>query len=230
MNEIKLFIYSVQPVIVEGIKCFINGENRIKICGDTNEKKILKQELINKVPHILIIDDTGMEFLEIISTIEDLNPEDSNLDVLVYTIKEDTNYFSLLCNKGIKALVSKKSTLNILLEAIKYVKRGQPYIDNYFSVMMLRMNKSTLTYFSQLLLKTTKREKEILMLLTEGMRNKEIAERLFISPRTVEVYKINLARKLNLSGCPELLRYAVVNRDDIMKTFLNNEYLSNYPD
>ncbi len=230
MNEIRLFVFSVQPVIIEGIKCFVNGENMIKICGITNELKSLKDELQNKYPHILLIDDTGMEFMEIMYTVEELKTEKLNIDIVVYTIKEDTNYFSLLCNKGIKALVSKKSPMNILTESIKHVRRGQLYIDNYFSVLMLKTNNSSLSYFSQLLLKTTKREKEILIMLTEGMRNKDIAEKLFISPRTVEVYKINLARKLNLSGCPELLRYAVINREEILKTFLNEEYLSNYPD
>ena len=230
MNEIKLFIFSVQPVIVEGIKYFINGDHKVKICGITSEENLLKETLQNKLPHILLIDDTGMEFMKILKTIEELKSVKLNIDIIVYTIKEDTNYFGLLCNKGIKALVSKKSSLNVLLDAIKNVKRGQPYIDNYFSVLMIKTKSSTLTYFSQLLLKTTKREKEILIMLTEGMRNKDIAEKLFISPRTVEVYKINLARKLNLSGCPELLRYAVVNREEILKTFLNDEYLSNYPD
>ena len=230
MNDIKLFIYSIQPVIVEGIKYFFQSEQYINICGITNEKKSIKRFLQNKVPHILLIDDTGMEYIEIIKIIEEVKTDIRNFEIIIFTINEDTKYLGMLCNKGIKALVSKKSSKDILLDAVKHVENGQLYIDNYFSYLMLKTKNAAVTYFSRQLMKITKREKEILVMLSEGMRNKDMAEKLFISPRTVEVYKINLSRKLNLQGCPELLRYAVVNREEILRTFLNDEYLSNNPD
>ena len=223
MNEIKIFVYSIQPVIAEGIKCFFKCEQQISICGVSSEKKALKKVLENKSPHVFLIDDTGMEYIEVLKFIEEIKNIIINFETIIYTIEEDTKYLGMLCNKGIKALVSKKSSKTILLEAVKKVKLGQVYIDNYFSFLFLKTGNTTMTYFSQQWLKITKREKEILVMLSEGMRNKDIAEKLFISPRTVEVYKINLSRKLNLSGCSELLRYAVINRDDILKTIFSEE-------
>lgn len=227
MSEIKLFIYSVQPVITEGIKCFFRFEEQIRICGITDERNTLKKMLRNKSPRIFLIDDTGMEYIEVLKFIEEVKETVIDFETIIFTIEEDTKYLGLLCNKGIKALVSKKSSKNILLEAVKKVNIGQVYIDNYFSFLFLKTGNTTMTYFSQQWTKITKREKEILVMLSEGLRNKDIAGKLFISPRTVEVYKINLSRKLNLSGCSELLRYAVINREEIMKTVLNERFLDN---
>ncbi len=112
---------------------------------------------------------------------------------------------------GANGYLPKDTSMNELLEAINTIYKGENYFNKDISNTILKsiINKSKDEKANGKCL--TKREKEIIALVVQGLTNKEIAEILFISVRTVDSHKNNILQKLNLKSSVELVKYAIKN-------------------
>jgi len=153
----------------------------------------------------------GMNGIEASRWIKEI---DENIRVIIVTMEISKDYVSAAIKSGVDGYLSKDSSKKILMEAIRSVYGGERYFndaikklifEDFYSVEKLKNPKKALP--NQL----TKRETEVLTLVASGKSNKEVAELLDISVKTVETHKTHILIKLGLNNNAELIRYAIKN-------------------
>ena len=151
-------------------------------------------------------DISGIEATKIIKV------ENPSINVLILTMHESEEYFYNTLKRGASGILNKNVSRDELIAAIKSVSTGKRYIGNSISELMIDtlMQKFEEDFLSkekeQVIL--TKREKDVLCYIANGITNQDIAEKLNISVRTVETHKSNLMQKLNLKSAAALSFYA----------------------
>ncbi len=131
--------------------------------------------------------------------------------VLALTIHEGREYFFEMLNAGASGYVPKSAAAEELMIAIRAVARGEVYIHSSVAQLLLQdhLRRSQADDADGAMDDLTDREREVLTLLAEGLLNREIGERLGISPKTVARHRENIMRKLELHSRTELVKYAI---------------------
>lgn len=200
-----------------------------------DDHQIVRQglrELLKTVPEINLVGETA-DGLETVRVVEKLRPDLLVLDlmmpslhglevarqvtrrcpetrIVILSMHSNEAYVVEALRAGATAYVLKESSAEDLVKAIQEAAAGRRYLSPPLSEEALgkyvqKAAGTTLDRLNTL----TEREREVLQLTAEGLTRTEIAERLFISPRTVESHRANLMRKLNVRNIKELIRYAV---------------------
>lgn len=133
--------------------------------------------------------------------------------VLVLTMHENDEYIYQILKSGAGGYVLKDASREELCNAIRAVARGEKFFSPRVSEIMVesfvKRREQPPVELSSTDIPLTKREKEILSLVVEGLTNQQIADKLFISPRTVDTHRTNIMQKLNLHDVASLVRYAI---------------------
>jgi two-component system response regulator NreC len=196
-------------IVRSGVRLLLQAEPDIEVVGEalnSAEAVALAESLRPTVILMDIAMPPGVNGLEATRQIKARFP---NMHVLVLTMHRSEEYFFETLKAGASGYVLKSAETNDLLTAVRIVARGEVFL---YPVMA----KQLLQGYLHLLQASdvpgqptlTAREKEILRLLAEGYSNKEIAERLVISPSTVHSHHANLMKKLNLESRHDLIQYA----------------------
>lgn len=214
-ENLKIIIADDHPIFRGGLKQIISAEKSIEIIGEAdNGDKAL--EIINELkPDIAVLDidmpkKTGLEVLR--------NLKDSKTKIIFLTMYAEEDIFDEAMNLGIKGYVLKDSAVSDIIECIISVSNDNYYISP--SVSNLLVNRRTKT--KSLIKKNpelenlTKTEKNIIRFISENKTSKEIAEILFLSPRTVENHRANISNKLGLKGSHSLLKFAIENKSSLI--------------
>jgi DNA-binding NarL/FixJ family response regulator len=207
MKKIKILIADDHSLIRTGISTLLQG-----VVGEaTNGEEAV--EMTRKVqPDVLIIDLSmpKMNGIEATRVIRERYPQTR---VLVLTMHENEEYIYQIFNSGAGGYVLKNSSREELYEAVRAVSNGEKFFSTRVSEIMvegfIKRGEAPHREVSSADVPLTKREKEILTLVAEGMTNQEIADKLFISPRTVDTHRTNIMQKLDIHDVALLARYAV---------------------
>ena len=135
--------------------------------------------------------------------------------IIIFSFRNEPQSINQAIYNGANGFVFKSSSPDELLHALRHVVNGEKYLDNNIMVTKndLLVIKGGSTHFDLgNYIALSKREQEILPLIVLGYTNKEIATKMFISPKTVEAHKTKIMQKLNLASHAELLHYAVKHR------------------
>ncbi len=208
MGSINFFIWSGQPIFIEGIKNIFNREISINIFEYDENNLNSKVEIRQSIFNFILIDDVCFDKNSILNFMTNLSLKPKCPNTIIFTHCEEADYLKKLKNLGVKGFIHLGSKLTTLPSILNSINKGEIYCDKKFKCLLL---KSAFINDQKEIKKEvlTKREKEVLILLSEGMKNIEIAKKLFLSIRTVETHKSHLIEKLNLNGAAELLKYAV---------------------
>jgi two-component system response regulator NreC len=137
--------------------------------------------------------------------IKETHPE---IKVIVLTMHDEESYVREALNAGADGFILKSTTDDILLDGIRQVHANQRYYSGYPTD---KLDELDTFQGDSLYASLSKREKEVLPLVALGYNNRDIAEKLFISVKTVEVHKANIRKKLKVDSYADLLRYSVKN-------------------
>lgn len=204
---IKIVIADDHQIVIDGLKSLLEKEEHIKIVGEALNGVILLNRLPMLNPDVVLLD-IGMpvmDGMEAATKIKDQFPAIKIVAVSAYT---EVFKIKRMLKIGIDAYVLKDTGKRGLLEAIESVMKGGNYYDpRVKEILMDSFNsKKRQTYAAPL----TKREKQITGLIAEGYTTKEIADKLFVSPLTVDTHRKNIFSKLGIKKVAELVRYAVL--------------------
>ncbi len=202
---INIFIVEDHAVVIEGIQVLLQNEQDITVIGTANTGyDCLEYFKHNKADVILmdinLPDMNGVDLCKIIKTVH------KEIMVLALSTFNQGIYMNKIMEYGGSGYLLKNITKQELVDAIKTVNKGGVY----FSFEAGRIYKITLEKNNSLPV-LTKREKEIIKLIYEGLTNIEISQHLFISIDTVDSHRKNLHTKLNVKNTASLIRYAVEN-------------------
>jgi two-component system response regulator NreC len=134
-----------------------------------------------------------------------------NTAVLALTMHEDDQYFFEMLNAGASGYVPKRAAPDELLTAIRTVARGEVFLYPSLATRLVQdyLKRDEDEEQSQVYEELTPREREVLILIAEGLTNAEIGERLVISTKTVDRHRENIMRKLNMHSRIDLVKYAI---------------------
>jgi len=207
---IKTILVDDHEIVRAGLRMLLSSHTDIEIVGEAENGQQALQLCQKIQPDVVIMDITmpGLSGLEVTRQIKQQCP---NTAVLALTIHEGEQYFFEMLNAGASGYVPKRAAPTDLVNAIRAVYSGEVYlhpsvakalVNDY--IQRVQMGWERASYDG-----LTEREQQVLKMIAEGMMNKEIAEKLSISVRTVEPHREDIMAKLNLHTRAELVRYAV---------------------
>ncbi|MBN1994742.1 MAG: response regulator transcription factor [Anaerolineae bacterium] len=210
MFQARVLLVEDHIVVRQGIKALLSDEPDIEIVGEAdNGREALP--LVETLQPNLVLMDISMPGLNGIEATRQILQRYPQVKVIILSMHASEEYVFQVLRAGALGYVLKQSDSSEVLMAIRAVLAGGSFlsppisravIDNYVSRAETRGRDS-----SQDLL--TSREREVLQLLAEGLANREIAQQLNISVKTVETHRSNMMSKLNLTGKTELVKYAL---------------------
>lgn len=214
-EKVKIIMVDDHQIVRDGIKALISDESWIDIIGEASNHRELFSLLETQKPDLIMLDISMPEMsgIEIARKLTEERPEIKLLMLSMYMSEE---FITNAIEAGAKGYLTKTTTQEEILNALKtIVEGGEFYSDSVSNILLKSFIKKTQNKTSESkeeAISLTKRENEILKLFAEGLSNKEIADKLFISIRTVESHKNNIMQKLELKSTVELIKYAIRNK------------------
>ncbi len=212
MEKIKIVLVDDHQMFRDGVKSVLSDEDNIEVIGEIGNGNDLYEVLKSIKPDVIITDISMPEIsgIDIAKYVSENYPE---IKILILSMHSSEEFITKALSAGANGYLPKDTSMNELLKAINTIYTGDNYFNKEISDTILKsiINKSKSAKENAKNETLTKREKEIVNLVVDGLANKEIADKLFISVRTVDSHKNNIMQKLNLKSSVELVKYAIKN-------------------
>jgi DNA-binding NarL/FixJ family response regulator len=203
-NRFKIIIADDHTLFRQGLKMILEDLENIDVVADVaNGKELL--EITGMLKPDLVIMDINMPIVNGIEASRILLQENADLKILVISMYGDEQYYNSVIENGVRGFILKDAENAELKAAVNLILNGKTYFSQELLLNLIR-NKQATTQIS-----LTQREKEILELICDGLSSVEIAEKLFLSERTVENHRANLLSKTNCRNSLSLVLFALKN-------------------
>ncbi len=198
------------PLMRKGLKEMIEEEGGFSIVAESNNGESALALIDQHHPLIAVLD-IDMPKLSGLDVAAAVRKQNIPVRIIILTMYDTEKMFSKAMELGVMGYVLKESAATEIVDALKTVRDGKHYITPSLSGMLLRQNtQPEFRAEEQLSLsQLTAAERKILKLVAQDRFSKEIAETLFISPRTVDTHRNNICQKLNLHGANALYKFAL---------------------
>ena len=210
MDKIRVLLAEDHTIVRQGLRSILDGREGIQVVGEAKDGREAVEKAQQLQPDIVLMDLSMplLSGLEATRQIKSLCPQ---IEVLVLTMHADEEYVFQILQAGASGYLLKQSAVGELVTAIQAVDQGDSYLSPAISRKVVdgyvrqAREQSQVDPYEQL----TDREREVLHLIAEGYSTQEIADLLFISPKTVRGHRSSLTEKLGLHSNAELTRYAI---------------------
>lgn len=209
MKSIKILLADDHRIMREGVKNLIEREVDIEVIAEAENGREAVKLAIKLKPNIILMD-ISMPELNGLEAIKKIMRRQPDSRIIVLSMHSENEFIRKALKAGVYAYLLKGCAASELITAIRKANAGKKFLSEEISDVILHdfVDSSWKEgEFSDKQL--TEREKEVLQLLSEGNSTKEIAEMLFISPKTVEAHRANIMDKLQLFTISELTKYAI---------------------
>ncbi|MCX7985029.1 MAG: response regulator transcription factor [Bacteroidetes bacterium] len=219
MGKISILLADDHPLVRSGLVKLLEPYNDFTVVGEAGDGEEAVAKTIKLRPDVVVLD-LSMPKVNGVEATKRIKEKVPTTKVLILTMYDNEEYIYQIFQSGASGYVLKNSTKDQLAQAIRSVARGEKYFSPEVSEIMVQAYLQRIKHHEQPVhgtttLPLTKREKEILLLIGEGLNNVQIAEKLFISPRTVDTHRTNIMQKLNIHDASNLVRFAILNRDKL---------------
>ncbi|MEH7494497.1 response regulator transcription factor [Neobacillus sp. 3P2-tot-E-2] len=207
---IKILLVDDHAVVRSGLKMLLNTNPEIEVVGEASEGNEGIKKALKLKPDVVVMDLSMPHGKDGLSATGELKKQMPEVNILILTMHDDEEYLFRAVQAGASGCILKSAPHDELMSAIESVANGNAYLhpaatkrlmEEYLGGLKTGSNDS----YNLL----SDREKEVLTLIAKGFSNKEIAEQLVISVKTVESHKGNLMEKLQMKTRPELVEFAV---------------------
>ena len=208
MEKLKILLAEDHRILREGLKRMIDEQPNMEVVAEADDGIEAWQKASELQPDIVLMDVSmpGMNGADATAKIRELSPQ---VKVIALTAHRATAYLSQMLKAGASGYVLKNTAFNELVDAILTVAKGGRYIDRASQELMLNTPPDNVTWKGDPQGKPlSEREVQIIALVANGYTNKEIANQLAISVKTVESHKANSMQKLDLKSRAEIVDYA----------------------
>jgi DNA-binding NarL/FixJ family response regulator len=206
---VRILIADDHPVVRKGLRSLLEEEPEITVVGEAEDGTQALAEIERLKPDIAIVDlmMPGHNGLEVIRQAKNFFP---SMYIIVLSMNSNDAYVLEALKRGASGYVLKETGPSELLQSVKTVLSGELFLSAQLPKhLMFTYQESSDQQLLDPYETLTNREREILQLAAEGFTSAEIAERLSISRRTVEIHRANFMEKLNLRHQTDLVRYAI---------------------
>lgn len=208
----RVFLVDDHPVLRQGMGRLIDDQSDLMVCGEAESPPDAVRLLATAKADVVLVDLTlkGGDGLELCKQIRD---RWKDLPILVVSMHDESLYAERALKAGAKGYIMKQEPQDAVMNAIRTVLKGQVYLSTAMSAKLLQSFSGPRSAADlPPLARLTDRELEIFRLIGEGQSVRAIAEKLFLSTKTVEAHKEHIKQKLNLKSSNELLQYAIEAR------------------
>lgn len=205
MSLINVMLVDDHAVVRMGFKMLLESDSDIKVIAEAESGEQAIQRFVEFKPHVVVMDITmpGIGGLE---AIERILAKDSSAKILVLSAHEDSVHPKRVLNAGAMGYLTKRSAAEEMIKAIRVVATGKKYLEasvaQQMAIQQLSGDQNPVDVLSP-------REFEVFMALAKGKATNEIAETLFLSPRTVGTHLYNIKQKLNANNSAEIALIAM---------------------
>lgn len=209
MQKYKILIADDHVMVRDGIKTLLSRNEDYEVVGEaTNGIEAL--DMFNRLAPDLILLDISMPMMGGMEAAEAILKAHPEARIIILSMYDDEDYISRCMELGVKGYVVKSESGSELDYAIKSVVMGKNYFSSQVQNVIFKKYSSVVKAKKEKEpdIKLTSREMEIVRLIAEGLTSQEMAEKLFISPRTVETHRANLMKKTGVKSAMELVRKA----------------------
>jgi DNA-binding NarL/FixJ family response regulator len=207
--QTSILIVDDHPMMRQGLAALINNEPDLTVSAEAADAQQAMAAISARQPELVIADITlpDKSGLELIKDIQALHP---GLRVLVVSMHDESLYAERVLRAGGRGYIMKQEGGRKLMEAIRCVLSGKVYVSEKMSARILELlsggrGAATASPVERL----TDREFEVFQLIGQAKGTREIAAKLHVSIKTIEVHRLHIKEKLELKTAPELLRFAV---------------------
>jgi DNA-binding NarL/FixJ family response regulator len=198
---IRVFLVDDHYMVIEGIRSLLQSEKDIELTGHASNADSCLAFLKQQQPDVILMDINlpDKSGIELCKEVKEKYPA---IFILGLSTFNQLSFIEKMIANGASGYVLKNATQNELMEAIHAVMKGKQYLSFDAALTLRKPEKESNVPV------ITRREKEILLLIAEGMTNNGIAQKLFISPSTVDTHRKNLLSKFDAKNTASLIRIA----------------------
>lgn len=209
LKLIKILLVDDHAVVRMGLTMLLNSNPEMQVIGEASEGNEGIKKALKLKPDVVVMDLSmphGKDGLSATSELKKLMPD---VNILILTMHDDEEYLFRAIQAGASGCILKSAPHDELMSAIESVSLGNAYLHPAATKRLMEEYLGSIKDSHDTYHLLSDREKEVLTLVAKGYANKEIAEQLVISVKTVETHKGNLMEKLQMRTRPELVEYAV---------------------
>ena len=195
----KVFIVDDHYMVIEGIRSLLQHEKAIEWMGHAMNAASCMAFLHQQQPEVLLLD-INLPDKSGIDLCKEIKEKYPSVFIIGLSTFNQQSFIQKMMENGASGYVLKNATQEELMEAIELVAKGKTYLSDEVSQVLRKQNDAGIVL--------TRREKEVLELIADGMTNNVIAQKLFISPATVDTHRKNLLAKLEAKNTASLVRIA----------------------
>ncbi len=214
MNSIRVILADDHKLVRAGIKSLLENSDGVEVVGEAGDGREAVR-LTGKLKPDMVFLDIAMPELNGLQAAEMIKKDYPDVAVVILSMYLDEEYVIQALNAGASGYLLKDSAPNELRLALDTIKKGKVYISPAIPREMIDEYKERLKHASssdEVFRKKeelSSRQKEVLQLIAEGNSTREIAEKLFISIKTVETHRSQIMKRLGINDIPGLTRYAM---------------------
>lgn len=211
MHKIKVLIADDHTMVRQGLRMMLAGQSDIEVVGEASNGREAVQRAKELDPDVVVLD-LSMPILNGLEATRQIVRDNPRIGVLVLTMHNNEEYVFQVLKSGAKGYIIKESGIDEMVRAVRAVYRHENYLDR-------RISKDVIEEYIRRAAHTdaagspkdilTPREREVLKLIAEGKSNKEIAQILDLSVKTVDVHRTNLMKKLDIHDVATLVKFAI---------------------
>ncbi len=209
MSETTVIIADDHPIVRQGLRTLLEADKSIRIIGEVGNGLAVADLVQQMRPDVLVLDlmMPGLSGVEVLRQVTKRSPKTS---VIILSMYSSEAYVLETFKNGARGYVIKDSNLSDIILAVHEVMAGRLYLGSSFTQRAIETyTKKVLDFQLDPYETLTERERQVLHIAAEGRRDTEIARILSVSPRTAELHRTRLMKKLGLHSKSELVRYAL---------------------
>lgn len=222
-RKIRVVLADDHPIVRDGLKKMLRLETDIEVVGEASDGREALEQVQMHEPDVLLLD-LRMPNLDGLGALQTLQHINRKTRVIILTASEDKNEFVQAMKLGCSGIVLKQTAPELIVKSIRKVNDGEIWLDSHTTAAVMRQfathgsDSGSSSGSSSLPSSGAKsrersplsaREREIVSLVAQGYKNKEMAEKMFISEQTVKNHLHNIFDKLGVSDRLELALYAI---------------------
>lgn len=217
MEKITIIIADDHPIVRKGLREIIEEDKRLRVVAEAANGREAIEAVEMHAPKVTILD-VDMPEMNGIAAAREIIRRKLATEVVFLTMHRDEDLFNEAIDLGAKGFVLKDSALGDIVECVKTVARSEHFASHALTKFLINRTRRAigLAEARPTINDLTPTERRILSMIADSRTSKEIGESLFISPRTVEKHRQNICRKLELQGSHALLKFAVVNKSELL--------------
>jgi DNA-binding NarL/FixJ family response regulator len=213
MKTLRVLIADDHEIVRHGVRKMLETQVDVEVCGESANGREAVAEAARLKPHLVVMD-IAMPEMNGLEATRQILKDNPAVEVLILTMHESEELVRNVLAAGARGYVLKSDVTDSLISAVRALARHQVFISSKVAEVVLQgylSHRAEPGAQAGLPVEISPREREIVQLVAEGRSNKDVAEVLHISVKTVETHRSHIMSKLDLHSVSDLVRYAIRN-------------------